>query len=71
MYAVIELQKLSDTQIAVPPVIQCNTMDEAESEYCRIRSIAAVSTVPVHTVLLVSDDCYYFDHKCYKHEATT
>ena len=69
MFAVIEIQRLSDHQIAVPPVIQCKTELEAESEFCRVRSIAAVSSVPVHTVLMVEDNCHTIDYKSYKHEA--
>lgn len=68
MYAIIEIQKFSDTQIAVPPVIQCATENEAESEYCRVRSIAAVSSVPVHTVVMIREDGDQIDYKCYKHE---
>ena len=68
MFAVIELQKLSDSQIAVPPIIQCGTEQQAESEYCRVRSVAAVSDVPVHTVLMMRDDGEMIDVKCYKHQ---
>ena len=68
MFVIIEVQKLSDTQIAVPPAIQCAGENEAESEYCRVRSVAAVSSVPVHTVFLLRDDGDQIDYKCYKHE---
>lgn len=67
MYLVIELQKLSDTQVAVPPVIQREKELEAESEYHRVLSVAALSSVPQHTVLFVRDDGYLYDYKCYNH----
>lgn len=70
MYLVIELQKTSETQVAVPPVIQRDDELEAESEYHRVLSIAAVSSVPQHTVLFVRDDGYMYDYKTYNHAQT-
>lgn len=67
LYIVLEIQKLSDTQVATPPLIQKNTWEEGESEYCRVRSVAAVSTVPIHTVVFMRDDGYLFDYKSYDH----
>lgn len=67
MYLVLELQKLSDTQVAVPPVIQRENELEAESEYHRVLSVAAISSVPQHTVLFVRDDGYLYDYKSYVH----
>lgn len=67
MYLILELQKMSDTQVAVAPAIQRENKLEAESEYHRVLSIAAVSSVPQHTVLFVRDDGYLYDYKCYEH----
>lgn len=68
MYIVIELQKMSDTQVIAPPVITRENWNEAESEYCRVRSIAAVSEVPRHTVIFTRDDGLLYEYKSYSHE---
>ena len=70
MYLVIELQKLSDTQVAVAPAIQRENELEAESEYHRVLSAAAISSVPQHTVLFVRDDGCLYDYKSYAHVPT-
>lgn len=67
MQLVIEIQKLNDTTVAVTPVIQRADPNEAESEFCRVRSVAAVSSVPVHTVLLLNEDGFQLDRKTYYH----
>ena len=49
MYLVIEIQKFSDTQVSVvTPVITRENELEAESEYHRLLSIAAVSFFHMH-----------------------
>lgn len=67
MYLIIEIQKTSDSQVAIPPIATRSTWLEAESEFCRIRSIAALSQVPWHSVALMNDEGVLYDFKCYEH----
>ena len=56
MYIILEIQKFSETNVAVvQPVVTRSDPLEAESEFHRLASIAAVSEVPQHTVLFVDD----------------
>ena len=68
MYLIIEIQKTEGGQIGVPPIITKEDQNEAESEYCRVRSVAAVSSLPQHTVLMMEDNAKLYDFKCYTHK---
>ena len=67
MYLVIEIQKFSEESVAVCPVITKPTWNEGESEYCRVRSVAAISSVPQHSVIFMNDQGQLYDSKCYTH----
>ena len=54
MYAVIELQKSSDTQLATLVTTHA-TLNEAYSKYHSILAAAAISSVPVHGAVILSD----------------
>lgn len=54
-YIVIEIQKSSDGTIAVPPVATYDTFFAAMSAYHTILAAAAVSQVPVHTAVVLTD----------------
>lgn len=66
MKAVIEIQKSGDT---ATPLVQLFTDDaQAKSRYHELLSIAAVSDVPEHSVILVSEEGNYMFHEKYVHE---
>lgn len=66
MKAVIEIQKSGDT---ATPLVQLFTDDaQAKSRYHELLSIAAVSDVPEHSVILVSEEGNYMFHEKYTHE---
>lgn len=66
MKAVIEIQKSGDT---ATPLVQLFTDDaQAKSRYHELLSIAAVSSVPEHSVILVSEEGNYMFHEKYTHE---
>lgn len=69
MYIVIELQKLNDTTVA-NLVYQKQTLNEAESTYHSILSYAAVSSVPVHSAVILTDAGQLVMSKAFRHEAT-
>ena len=54
-YLVIEIQKSSDGTIAVPPIATFDTYFDAAARYHQILSVAAISEVPVHTALILTD----------------
>ena len=56
MYIVLEIQKMSETSVAVmTPIFTTASRLAAESEYHRLGSFAAVSTVPAHSIMIISD----------------
>lgn len=66
MKAVIEIQKSGDT---ATPLVQLFENDaQAKSRYHELLSIAAVSSVPEHSVILVSEEGNYMFHEKYVHE---
>ena len=65
MKAVIEIQKSGET---ATPLVQLFTDDaQAKSRYHELLSIAAVSSVPEHSVILVSEEGRYMFHEKYEH----
>ena len=66
MYIVIELQKNADGQVA-NLVTSHNTLAEAESKFYSILASAAISTIPVHSAIIVSEEGFPVKHNCYKH----
>lgn len=66
MLAVIEIQKNGD--VATPLVQLFENDAQAKSRYHELLSIAAVSSVPEHSVILVSEEGNYMFHEKYTHE---
>ena len=54
-YLVVEIQKLSDGSIAVPPVHTEETYFAAASTFHSVCAVAAASDVPVHSVVLLNE----------------
>ena len=54
-YIVIEIQKLADGTIAVPPISTYDTFLEAMAKYHQVMSVAAASAVPVHSCVVLTD----------------
>lgn len=66
MYIVIELQKSADGVVS-NIVTSHNNLAEAESKYYSVLASAAVSQIPVHSAILVSEEGFPVRHQCYKH----
>lgn len=66
MYIVIELQKNAEGQVA-NLVTAYNTLAEAESKYHSILASAAISDIPVHSAVILSEEGFPVANKCYKH----
>ena len=66
MYIVIELQKNAEGVVS-NIVTPFETLAEAESKYYTILASAAISHVPVHSAIIVSEEGFPVKHQCYKH----
>ena len=66
MYIVIELQK--NAEGVVSNIITDHVkLEEAESKYHSILASAAVSTIPVHSAIIIAEDGSPVKHAYYKH----
>ena len=66
MYIVIELQKNAEG-IVSNIVTSFETLAEAESKYYSVLASAAISKIPVHSAIIVSEEGFPVKHQCYKH----
>jgi hypothetical protein len=66
MYIVIELQTNAEGVVA-NIVTSHNNLAEAESKYYSVLASAAVSQIPVHSAIIVSEEGFPVRHQCYKH----
>ena len=66
MFIVIELQTQADGTVA-NIVTDHATQAEAESKYHSVLAAAAVSELPCHSAVLVSEEGFPLMHQCYKH----
>ncbi len=66
MFIVIELQKNAEG-IVSNIVTSFDTLAEAESKYYSILASAAISKVPVHSAIIVSEEGFPVRNQCYKH----
>jgi hypothetical protein len=66
MFIVIELQKNAEGVVS-NIVTAFDTLAEAESKYYTILSAAAISKVPVHSAIIVSEEAFPVKYQCYKH----
>ena len=72
MYLVKEFQTDENGITAELPVIAKENRQEAESEYHIKGGYAAISNVPVHTVMLFTEDGFQvLPPLCYKHQGAT
>ena len=67
MYIVIELQKNAEGVVS-NIVTSHETLAEAESKYYSVLAAAAVSEIPVHSAVIVSEEAFPVKHACYKHQ---
>ena len=67
MFIVIELQKIVDNEISNIVTTHENRR-EAESHYHSILAAAAISTIPVHTAIILSEKGLPVMFQCYEHE---
>ena len=64
MYIVMEIQKSSTASTIVNTY---NTLNEAENKYHTILAYAAISNVPKHSAVLLTEEGDYIKHECFEH----
>ena len=64
MYIVMEIQK-SNTASTI--VNTYDTLNEAENKYHTILAYAAISNVPKHSAVLLTEEGDYIKHECFEH----
>lgn len=68
MYIVLEIQTMQDGAVAtLPPVIK-STRQEADSLYHSILSYAAISSVPMHAAVILTNEGIEVAHQSYVHQ---
>ena len=67
-YLVIELQTNTDETMG-SQVTSFTERDKAESKYHTVLAAAALSAKPVHAAMLITNDGFTIESKCYKHDA--
>lgn len=65
MFIVIELQKNAEGVVS-NIVTSHETLPEAESKYYSVLAAAAVSQIPVHSAIIVSEEGFPVKYQCYK-----
>ena len=67
MYIVLEIQKNINGQISTIPT-SFISRNEAESKYHTILSFAAISEVPVHSAIIMTEEGQPIMYQSYSHE---
>ena len=66
MFLVIELQQ-NNGQLAHLDTV-CATSAEAESKFHQILAAAAISTIDIHSAVIIGEDGFVYKTESYKHE---
>lgn len=66
MYIVIEIQTNADGTVG-NFVWAFNTLAEAEAKYHSVLAVASVSSLPVHSCVVLRNDGQQMAAQCYKH----
>ena len=69
MYHIIEIQTTGNSSVIVTPIPSAADLNEAESIYHQKMSYAAISSIPVHSVVLLNEEGCVEMNGSYKHEA--
>lgn len=71
MYVILELQVMNGNIYAVTPIQTAETQNEAMSKYHSILSVAAVSSVPIHSAIVINERGEYVARETYEHVVET
>ena len=67
MFFIMEIQKTDDTHVAHLMHV-ADTRQEADSKYHMVLGAAAISSVPVHSAIILTDEGVPIRHESYIHE---
>lgn len=67
MYAALEIKLKADGTMTVDKYVK-ESRDEAEKAFHSILAVAAVSTHPVHSAVIINPEGATLKRECYKHE---
>lgn len=70
-YVIIELQKSANGTVAVPPVNTADDFFNASSIFHGKCEVAAISEVPVHSVVLLTENGQTMGYESFNHEEQT
>ena len=68
MYIILEMQTYADGNIGTL-VFTRETRLEAESKYHEVLAAAAISSLPMHAAVLMTNEGNVISHQSYTHEA--
>lgn len=68
MYVALEIKLKADGTMTVDKYVK-ETRDEAEKAFHSILAVAAVSTHPVHSAMIINPEGATLKRECYKHDA--
>ena len=69
-YLVLELQKNTDTDVVTSILTDYTDKAQAESHFHTVLAAAAVSSVPVHSAVLMTDEGKTIKNETYKNKNT-
>lgn len=69
-YIVIEIQTNAGTSAIVPPVLFTDR-NAAEAQFHTMLAAAAISSVEIHSVIMLTEDGRIVRTECYRHSAAT
>ncbi len=67
-YIIIEIQNFEGGNTSTPAYAYDN-LPAAEAKYHSILASAAVSALPKHAAIMISEEGFPLKHECYTHEA--
>lgn len=67
MYIILEIQKMNSGSVAIVPPASYSDQNLAEQKYHNSLAAAAVSSVDVHSVVMLSDTGEWLNGKTYYH----
>ena len=65
MFIVMEIQNSGTASTIVNTY---NTRNDAENKYHTVLAYAAISSVPKHGAVMLTEDGDYIKHECFEHE---
>lgn len=67
MFIILEFQTQKDGAVAIVPPVQKSDYFEAQNAFLQTASIAAISTVPKHSVFMIDENGVQYDQKIFNH----